>query len=162
MMCDTNWCTFCDNAISPYSDSLYCSEECLRQDALMHHPMLGYDYADLKGFPHHHNSSTQQIYLQKEETLMPSLVRRKSSVPTMLSNLSTSSSQEYFTQMQKTPSLTPSLSSSISSSYCSTSNCEANKEAPLAATSYFHPKPRRIDQNPVPFMEQLNQALLRS
>ncbi|KAI7898567.1 uncharacterized protein BX663DRAFT_409153, partial [Cokeromyces recurvatus] len=50
-MCDTNWCTFCDNAISPYSDSLYCSEDCLRQDALMHHPMLGYDYAELQDFP---------------------------------------------------------------------------------------------------------------
>ncbi|KAI8991133.1 hypothetical protein BDF20DRAFT_809283, partial [Mycotypha africana] len=51
-MCDTNWCTYCDNAIHPYSNSLYCSEYCLRQDALTRHPMLGYDYADLEGFPH--------------------------------------------------------------------------------------------------------------
>lgn len=152
MMCDTNWCTFCDNAISPYSDSLYCSEDCLRQDALMHHPMLGYDYADLKGFPHHYHQHQQN----KEETMMPSLVRRKSSIPTMLNNLSSSSSaasNEYFSQLQKIPSLSPSLSSSVSS-YSSASN----NDAPSIA--YFQPKPRRIST--VPFMEQLNQALLRT
>ncbi|KAI8881038.1 hypothetical protein K501DRAFT_253903 [Backusella circina FSU 941] len=50
-MSDLNWCTYCDSAISPFSDSLYCSEECLRSDALNHHPLLGYDYAELKDFP---------------------------------------------------------------------------------------------------------------
>ncbi|KAL9537363.1 hypothetical protein MBANPS3_011842 [Mucor bainieri] len=123
MMCDTNWCTFCDNAISPYSDSLYCSEDCLRQDALMHHPMLGYDYAELEGFPH----STQ----------MPSLI----------------------------PSLSPSLSSSISS-YSSVHPCDTNADFnksnndTYAAASYFHPKPRKVSSS-IPFMEQLNQALLQ-
>jgi hypothetical protein len=151
-MCDTNWCTFCDNAISPYSDSLYCSEDCLRQDALMHHPMLGYDYAELKGFPHY------QQQQQKEETMMPSLVRtRKPSIPTLLNNLSSTSSQEDFTQSQKIPSLSPSLSSSISS-YTSIDN---NNKENFVASSYFHPKPRRITTDTVPFMEQLNQALLR-
>lgn len=147
MMCDTNWCTFCDNAISPYSDSLYCSEDCLRQDALMHHPMLGYDYAELKGFPHHQH---------KEE--MPSLVRRKSSIPTMLNHLSTSSNttnHEYFNQLQKIPSLSPSLSSSISS-YTS------EKENNFVSTTYFQPKPRRVSTDTVPFMDQLNKALLCS
>ncbi|KAI9356702.1 hypothetical protein BD770DRAFT_389944 [Pilaira anomala] len=157
MMCDTNWCTFCDNAISPYSDSLYCSEDCLRQDALMHHPMLGYDYADLKGFPHHYNQHQQN---KEETTMMPSLVRRrKSSIPTMLNNLSTSSSatssNEYFSQLQKIPSLSPSLSSSVSS-YSSASNNDNLKDAP--SITYCQPKPRRIST--VPFMEQLNQALL--
>jgi hypothetical protein len=32
-------------------NSLYCSEDCLRSDALNHHPLLGYDYAELKDFP---------------------------------------------------------------------------------------------------------------
>ncbi|KAI8985940.1 hypothetical protein BDB01DRAFT_786933 [Pilobolus umbonatus] len=50
-MSDLNWCTYCDNAISHFSNSLYCSEECLRSDALNHHPLLGYDYAELKDFP---------------------------------------------------------------------------------------------------------------
>ncbi|ORY95594.1 hypothetical protein BCR43DRAFT_493240 [Syncephalastrum racemosum] len=49
-MSDTNWCTYCDNAVNAYSSSLYCSDECLRQDALRHHPMLGYDFSDLRGF----------------------------------------------------------------------------------------------------------------
>ncbi|KAI8371183.1 hypothetical protein EDC96DRAFT_501735 [Choanephora cucurbitarum] len=50
-MSDLNWCTYCDNAINALSNSLYCSEECLRSDALNHHPLLGYDYAELKDFP---------------------------------------------------------------------------------------------------------------
>ncbi|KAI7869400.1 hypothetical protein BDF14DRAFT_363042 [Spinellus fusiger] len=45
-MSDLNWCTYCDK-----SDSLYCSEDCLRSDALNHHPLLGYDYAEFKDFP---------------------------------------------------------------------------------------------------------------
>lgn len=95
MMCDTNWCTFCDNAISAYSDSLYCSEDCLRQDALMHHPMLGYDYAELKGFPHH----TQP----KEQT---SPIQRKPSIQY----------NEFIQSPQKIPSLSSSISSSLASS----------------------------------------------
>ncbi|KAG2207460.1 hypothetical protein INT46_007227 [Mucor plumbeus] len=150
MMCDTNWCTFCDNAISPFSDSLYCSEDCLRQDALMHHPMLGYDYADLEGFPHN--------------TKMPSLVRRKSSIPTL--SASSNNSNIDFIQLQKIPSLSPSLSSSISS-YSSTHPCDTtanlnkNNNDTFVSTAYFHPKPRKISSS-IPFMEQLNQALLRS
>lgn len=151
MMCDTNWCTFCDNAISPYSDSLYCSEDCLRQDALMHHPMLGYDYAELKGFPHQQH---------KEEAMMPSLIRRKPSIPTLLSNISSTQQVDDFTQSQKIPSLSPSLSSSISS-YSSASD-NTTKDSHFATTSYFQPKPRRITTDTVPFMEQLNQALLRT
>ncbi|ORZ18181.1 hypothetical protein BCR42DRAFT_413301 [Absidia repens] len=48
---DDHWCTNCDKAINAFSNSLYCSEECLRADALNHHPLLGYDYAELKNFP---------------------------------------------------------------------------------------------------------------
>ncbi|KAI8888349.1 hypothetical protein K501DRAFT_329926 [Backusella circina FSU 941] len=32
--------------------SLYCSEKCLRDDALYHHPLLGYKYPEFKNFPH--------------------------------------------------------------------------------------------------------------
>jgi hypothetical protein len=148
MMCDTNWCTFCDNAISPYSDSLYCSEDCLRQDALMHHPMLGYDYAELQGFPHHYQQPTTNI--------LPSLVRRKSSFPSLNNN--------DFVQSQKVPSLSPSLSSSISS--YSSANHPYNSHETLTTTtatsSYFHPKPRRTSNSIPSFMDQLNQALIRS
>ncbi|KAI8341300.1 hypothetical protein BC941DRAFT_416476 [Chlamydoabsidia padenii] len=55
-MSDLQWCTTCDKAIQAYSNSLYCSEECLRQDAISHHPMLGYDFADLKDFPRRRSS----------------------------------------------------------------------------------------------------------
>ncbi|KAL0079237.1 hypothetical protein J3Q64DRAFT_1624810, partial [Phycomyces blakesleeanus] len=50
-MSDLNWCTFCDHAISQYSESLYCSEKCLRDDALRNHPLLGYTYREFVDFP---------------------------------------------------------------------------------------------------------------
>ncbi|ORZ00941.1 hypothetical protein BCR43DRAFT_486076 [Syncephalastrum racemosum] len=56
-MSDLNWCTYCDNAVSAFSNSLYCSEECLRADALNHHPLLGYDWQELKNFPRSNTSS---------------------------------------------------------------------------------------------------------
>jgi hypothetical protein len=148
-MCDTNWCTFCDNAISPYSDSLYCSEDCLRQDALMHHPMLGYDYAELQGFPHHYQQQKQST------STLPSLVRRKSSAPSLNSN--------DFAQSQKIPSLTPSLSSSVSSYSSANHPYDSTIATTVTAVgSYFHPKPRRITNSIPSFMDQLNQAFIRS
>ncbi|CAO3700595.1 unnamed protein product [Rhizopus stolonifer] len=50
-MADLNWCTFCDKAVSPFSESLYCSEQCLRADALRNHPLLGYTYPEFTDFP---------------------------------------------------------------------------------------------------------------
>ncbi|KAI8985429.1 hypothetical protein BDB01DRAFT_850007 [Pilobolus umbonatus] len=50
-MTDLNWCTSCDNAVNPYSESLYCSEQCLREDALRNHPLLGYTYPEFTDFP---------------------------------------------------------------------------------------------------------------
>ncbi|GAA5816785.1 hypothetical protein MFLAVUS_010318 [Mucor flavus] len=50
-MADLNWCTSCDNAVSPFSESLYCSEQCLRADALRNHPLLGYTYPEFTDFP---------------------------------------------------------------------------------------------------------------
>ncbi|KAL7310824.1 hypothetical protein PS15m_010268 [Mucor circinelloides] len=69
-MADLNWCTFCDNAVSPFSESLYCSEQCLRADALRNHPLLGYTYPEFTDFPRpnnnhnhhdptHHNNNTK-------------------------------------------------------------------------------------------------------
>jgi len=124
----------------------------------MHHPMLGYDYADLEGFPHN--------------AQMPSLVRRKSSIPTLTANntsnaSSNSSNSNDFIHLQKIPSLSPSLSSSISSYssvHPSDTSADLNKSiidtCGFAAASYFHPKPRKVSSS-IPFMEQLNQALLQ-
>ncbi|KAI7907013.1 uncharacterized protein BX663DRAFT_494506 [Cokeromyces recurvatus] len=50
-MTDLNWCTYCDNAITENSDSLYCSEKCLRQDALQKDLSLGYKFLKCKQFP---------------------------------------------------------------------------------------------------------------
>ncbi|KAG2171375.1 hypothetical protein INT43_009036 [Umbelopsis isabellina] len=57
-MSNLNWCTFCDNAINPFSNSLYCSEACLRGDALNHHPLLGYDFSELQDFPRRSSTSS--------------------------------------------------------------------------------------------------------
>ncbi|SAM04737.1 hypothetical protein [Absidia glauca] len=62
-MSDLQWCTTCDKAIQAYSNSLYCSEECLRQDAISHHPMLGYDFAEFKDFPRRSSLSPSMISL---------------------------------------------------------------------------------------------------
>ncbi|KAI8881698.1 hypothetical protein K501DRAFT_222502 [Backusella circina FSU 941] len=143
MMCDTNWCTFCDNAINPYSDSLYCSEECLRQDALSHHPMLGYDYADLKNFPHGALSLPKHDNESSQDTVMPTLVRSRNSASIKAIII---------------PSLSPSLSSSISS-YSSCASSSSHEESAVMTASYFHPKPQRIASS-VPLIERLNQAII--
>ncbi|KAI9313826.1 hypothetical protein BX666DRAFT_1828936, partial [Dichotomocladium elegans] len=56
-MADLNWCTYCDNAINAFSDSLYCSEQCLRSDALRNHPLLGYTYQEFVDFPRPYTAS---------------------------------------------------------------------------------------------------------
>ncbi|CAO3622318.1 unnamed protein product [Cunninghamella blakesleeana] len=55
-MSDLHWCPTCERAIQSQSNSLYCSEECLRKDAITHHPMLGYDFAEFKDFPRRSSS----------------------------------------------------------------------------------------------------------
>ncbi|KAI9251362.1 hypothetical protein BDA99DRAFT_541353 [Phascolomyces articulosus] len=64
-MADLNWCTFCDNAISAYSDSLYCGEQCLRADALNRNPLLGYNYQEFVDFPRPYPSSQQQHHQKR-------------------------------------------------------------------------------------------------
>ncbi|KAI7907469.1 uncharacterized protein BX663DRAFT_491022 [Cokeromyces recurvatus] len=85
-MSDLNWCTYCDKAISVHSNSLYCSEECLRADALNHHPLLGYDYAELKGFPH---SSTSPTLTALSSSSTVSLSPLLSPIPSSLKEPST-------------------------------------------------------------------------
>ncbi|KAH8550243.1 hypothetical protein BGW37DRAFT_427608 [Umbelopsis sp. PMI_123] len=72
-MCDTNWCTYCDKQISPFSSSLYCSEGCLRSDALNNHPMLGYQYPELQDFPHSSTSPTLTAASSSSTTSSPTL-----------------------------------------------------------------------------------------
>ncbi|KAG2175587.1 hypothetical protein INT43_001234 [Umbelopsis isabellina] len=69
IMCDTNWCTYCDKQISPFSSSLYCSEGCLRSDALEHHPMLGYQYPELQDFPHSTSSTSPSLTATSSSTV---------------------------------------------------------------------------------------------
>jgi hypothetical protein len=102
--------------------------------------MLGYDYADLKNFPHGASSLRKNDNELAHDTVMPNLVRRKSSIKAIV-----------------IPSLSPSLSSSISSySSCSSSNAD---DSAVMTTSYFHPKPHRIASS-VPLIERLNQAII--
>ncbi|OBZ91904.1 hypothetical protein A0J61_00042 [Choanephora cucurbitarum] len=52
-MCDTNWCTFCDCAIKPELDSIYCSEKCFQRDAFSYTTIhtKQYDVPALKTLP---------------------------------------------------------------------------------------------------------------
>ncbi|KAI8138158.1 hypothetical protein BJV82DRAFT_631972 [Fennellomyces sp. T-0311] len=103
---DTHWCSYCDNAVSPYSDSLYCSDECLRQDALQHHPMLGYNFSEYRGF------------------LTTNAVERRTSWDDDSSNSSSQYSQQHHHH------IAPSLSSSVSSNASSTYKSHHHDERP--------------------------------
>ncbi|KAI9321345.1 hypothetical protein BX666DRAFT_1901143 [Dichotomocladium elegans] len=73
-MSDLNWCTYCDKSINSFSTSLYCSEECLRSDALNHHPLLGYDWHEYKDFPRSSSccsSSASSIASSSSPRLLP-------------------------------------------------------------------------------------------
>lgn len=52
---------------------MYCSEDCLRSDALNHHPLLGYDYAELKDFPRSSPSPTLTASSSSTASLSPCL-----------------------------------------------------------------------------------------
>ncbi|GAN10125.1 hypothetical protein MAM1_0322c09661 [Mucor ambiguus] len=67
-MADLNWCTFCDNAVSPFSESLYCSEQCLRADALRNHPLLGYTYPEFTDFPRPNNNHHNHNHIHHDTT----------------------------------------------------------------------------------------------
>ncbi|KAI9485211.1 MAG: hypothetical protein EXX96DRAFT_513635 [Benjaminiella poitrasii] len=96
-MTDLNWCTFCDNAISPYSESLYCSEQCLRSDALRNHPLLGYTYPEFIDFPrpttnrHERATSRSSISVSSIST-SPSLTATITTTSSITTTTSSSSS----------------------------------------------------------------------
>lgn len=56
-------------------DSLYCSEECLRADALNKHPLLGYDWQELRDFPRSvpHLTSSPGLSSSSSQASSPSL-----------------------------------------------------------------------------------------
>ncbi|CDS03612.1 hypothetical protein LRAMOSA01014 [Lichtheimia ramosa] len=95
-MSDTNWCTYCDQAINSFSNSLYCSEECLRADALNHHPLLGYDWHEFKDFPRSTPSSSAS-----------SVVSSSSSVSSSPSSSLSSPALSPIALMPKGPRLSP-------------------------------------------------------
>ncbi|KAG2211728.1 uncharacterized protein EV154DRAFT_511083 [Mucor mucedo] len=109
-MSDLNWCTYCDNAISPFSNSLYCSEDCLRSDALNHHPLLGYDYAELKDFPRSSPSPTLTASSSSTASLSPCLspIASFKEVPAFQLNTPQDSLYQHFYQQKKKPTTTPS------------------------------------------------------
>ncbi|KAI8331173.1 hypothetical protein BC941DRAFT_439184 [Chlamydoabsidia padenii] len=74
-MSDLFWCTHCDNVISHYSESLYCSEQCLRADALRNHPLLGYTYPEFVDFPRPYAKQPTVI----DSSVMPKRTRSISS-----------------------------------------------------------------------------------
>ncbi|KAI7872292.1 hypothetical protein BDF14DRAFT_1751702 [Spinellus fusiger] len=41
-MSDLNWCIYCDNAIRPFSNLLYCGERCMEADSISSQPSMNY------------------------------------------------------------------------------------------------------------------------
>ncbi|KAI9496051.1 hypothetical protein BDB00DRAFT_811518 [Zychaea mexicana] len=96
-MADLNWCTYCDNAISAFSDSLYCSEQCLRADALRNHPLLGYNYEEFVDFPRPYPSSNKRpscISSTSSPSLSPTLTATTASTSSCASSLRSATTTE--------------------------------------------------------------------
>ncbi|ORX57399.1 hypothetical protein DM01DRAFT_1334024 [Hesseltinella vesiculosa] len=92
-MSDLAWCTHCDKAISQFlQESLYCSEQCLRNDALKNHPLLGYTYPEFVDFPRPHGKHTPTTTLPASVAMTTTSSR--SSVCSTVPTLSTSHSTE--------------------------------------------------------------------
>ncbi|KAI7856858.1 hypothetical protein BDC45DRAFT_533314 [Circinella umbellata] len=107
-MSDLNWCTYCDNAVNSYSDSLYCSESCLKSDALRNHPLLGYDWHEFEDFPRPHPSPASSVPISSQSH-------------TLSSNKSASFSIHAPPSSNPSPALTVTTTSSSSSSTASSS-----------------------------------------
>ncbi|KAI9497748.1 hypothetical protein BDB00DRAFT_803886 [Zychaea mexicana] len=144
-MSDLNWCTCCDTAINHYSDSLYCSEDCLRGDALKNHPLLGYEWNDFVDFPRPYyqrnpafsapNAYHAQPEQQHDKAINTTAITRATAPDSMRSKTTTSrrSSSAIF------PSLSPSLLSSSSTSLCASPALTANSTTPSSpASSSFY------------------------
>ncbi|KAI9255214.1 hypothetical protein BDA99DRAFT_540128 [Phascolomyces articulosus] len=130
---DTNWCSWCDKAVSSFSDSLYCSAECMQSDALAHNPLLGYDFSEYRGF------------------LTTNILERRSSwgdeVQSISSVQSSSSSHSHHHHQHHTmPSLSSSVSSNGSSIYQTTSSHHQHYDDLLASSSSSPPQPSQQHQ----------------
>jgi hypothetical protein len=116
-MSDLNWCTSCDNAISPFSESLYCSEQCLRADALRNHPLLGYTYPEFTDFPRPKpvtkmNNSIPSIPLARQQQPTTSNILSNTSLHQASPKLSYSN----YSSATTSPALTATSSTSSDSS----------------------------------------------
>ncbi|KAI8881420.1 hypothetical protein K501DRAFT_253306 [Backusella circina FSU 941] len=102
---DLNWCTFCDNAVNPFSESLYCSEQCLRADALRNHPLLGYTYPEFTDFPRPKplNNSNSSIQLLSSPSSPKLSYSNSSSVSTSPALTATSSRNSTCSSIQLSP-----------------------------------------------------------
>ncbi|KAG2175756.1 hypothetical protein INT44_000234 [Umbelopsis vinacea] len=60
-MSDLNWCPVCDQKIFS-GNALYCSQACLRDDALRRNPLLGYDFSELQDFPRPYNNKQRRSF----------------------------------------------------------------------------------------------------
>ncbi|CDS08587.1 hypothetical protein LRAMOSA09948 [Lichtheimia ramosa] len=111
-MSDLSWCPVCDKAINAFSDSLYCSEQCLRADALRNHPLLGYNYEEFVDFPRPSCAS------KRNNTLSMS-----SSISSSSSSLSSTNNNSNCnnTSMSSSPCVSPTLTAASSSSSTATS-----------------------------------------
>ncbi|KAM3582332.1 hypothetical protein VKS41_004977 [Umbelopsis sp. WA50703] len=59
-MSDLDWCPVCDQKI--YSgNALYCSQACLRDDALRRNPLLGYDFNEFQDFPRPYKQTARRL-----------------------------------------------------------------------------------------------------
>ncbi|KAI7855896.1 hypothetical protein BDC45DRAFT_567855 [Circinella umbellata] len=145
---DTNWCAYCDKAVSTFSDSLYCSDDCLKSDALAHSPMLGYDFSEYRGF-----LSTNVLERRTSWGDAESINSVQSSSSSSL--LSSSSHQRQ--HHHSVPSLSSSISSNTSSIY--QHHDDLLVSSPPTSQQQKQTQPKTSSNNNMP---QLNIFLQRS
>ncbi|KAI8889948.1 hypothetical protein K501DRAFT_328742 [Backusella circina FSU 941] len=163
MICDTNWCTYCDNAINRDSDSLYCSENCLRKDTSICDSTL--TNTNIKYPAQEVSTITSETSKLNSESSLPRLIRRKSSIPSLYCNHNSqqtvtaplSSTGTFFSQCIPVSPMTPSLSSSISSSF-SQADVSNQVYEELSATTLHHPKPQTSSYTIL--VQRLNRAIV--
>ncbi|KAI7854858.1 hypothetical protein BDC45DRAFT_439982 [Circinella umbellata] len=116
-MSDLNWCTYCDNAIKGYSNSLYCSDECLRSDCLEHNPLLGYDYGELKNFPRPSSSfSTRKVTSAATSAATSAVISSSTTTHSDWDDSSFTTISSTISTPLSSPSTSPSTSTSSSTS----------------------------------------------
>ncbi|KAI7872291.1 hypothetical protein BDF14DRAFT_1751697 [Spinellus fusiger] len=92
-MCDLNWCPVCEKTI-PLDSSLYCSSNCLKQDAFSHSPLVEFHSSSLHDF----FMSPYRNYGMLSER---SLVKRREQAPRLSLMLSLPKRMEISPPLQK-------------------------------------------------------------